>query len=90
VSTPVLAVPTAAVRADSGSASVLAIVGDRVERRTIVVGSRDNAAGLIEVRSGLAAGDRVVVAPGSGVAPGTVIKLAADSTSDSSRPAGGR
>ena len=90
MSTPVLAVPTAAVRADSGSASVFAVVGDRVERRAIVVGSRDDAAGLLEVRSGLAAGDRVIVAPGSGVAPGTVIKLTADSTADSSRPVGGR
>ena len=89
VATPVLAVPTAAVRADSGSASVLAVVGDRVERRAIVIGSRDDAAGLVEVRSGLAAGDRVIVAPGSGVAAGTVIKLAADSASESSRPAGG-
>ena len=90
VATPVLAVPTAAVRADSGSASVLAVVSNRVERRPIVVGARDDAAGLVEVRSGLSAGDRVVVAPGSGVAPGTVIKLATASTSDSSRPAGGR
>jgi RND family efflux transporter MFP subunit len=70
VSMPVLAVPTAAVRADSASsASVLAVVGDRVERRTIVVGARDDAAGLLEIRSGLSAGDRVIVAPGSGVAP---------------------
>jgi RND family efflux transporter MFP subunit len=90
VTTPVLAVPTAAVRADSGSASVFAVVGDRVERRAIVTGSRDEAVGLIEVRSGLAAGDRVIVAPGSGIAPGTVIKLTSDSTSDSSRPVGGR
>jgi RND family efflux transporter MFP subunit len=90
VSTPVIAVPAAAVRADSGATSVFAVVGDRVERRAIVVGSRDDAAGLLEVRSGLTAGDRVIVAPGSGVVPGTVIKLAADSTFDSSRPAGGR
>ena len=89
-STPVLAVPTAAVRTDSGSASVLAVVGDRVERRAIVIGSRDDAAGLLEVRSGISAGDRVIVAPGSGVAPGTVIKLSTDSTSETSRPAGGR
>jgi RND family efflux transporter MFP subunit len=90
VSAPVLAVPIAAVRADSSGASVLAIVGNRVERRAIVIGSRDDAAGLLEVRSGLSAGEQVVVAPGAGVAPGTVIKLAADSTSESSRPAGGR
>jgi membrane fusion protein, multidrug efflux system len=90
VVTPVLAVPTAAVRSDSGGVSVLAVVGDRVERRAIVVGSRDGAAGLLEVRSGLVAGDRVIVAPGSGIAPGTTIKLAADSTVVASRTVGGR
>ena len=102
-SAPVLAVPAAAVRADTTGSSVMLIVGDRVERRTVVVGSRDDAAGLLEVRSGLSAGDRVIVAPGAGIAPGTVIRLAvipsearnrgrpvrADS-SESSRPAGGR
>ena len=72
VSTPVLAVPAAAVRADSGSASVLAVVGDRVERRVVIVGSREDAAGLLEVRSGLSAGDRVIVAAGAGVAAGTL------------------
>ena len=89
VSTPVLAVPTAAVRADSGSASVLAVVGDRVERRVVVIGSRDDAAGLLEVRSGLSAGDRVIVAPGAGVEAGTLIRLATDSV-PSPQLAGGR
>ena len=89
VSTPLLAVPTAAVRVDGSSSSVFAVVGDRVERREIVPGVRDDAAGLLEVRSGLSAGDRVIVAPGSGVAPGTVVRLAPDS-SNTSRPNGGR
>jgi RND family efflux transporter MFP subunit len=90
VSTPVLAVPTSAVRADSSSTSVLVVAGDKVEQRAIVVGARDDAAGLLEIRSGLTAGDRVIVAPGGGVAPGTVIKLATDSAAQNARPAGGR
>jgi len=88
-SAPVLAVPTAAVRADSAGATVMLVVGDRAERRAVVVGSRDDAAGLFEVRSGLSAGDRVIVAPGAGLAPGTVVRFTADS-SESSRPVGGR
>ena len=87
-SAPVLAVPTPAVRADSAGATVMLVVGDRVERRAVVVGSRDDAAGLFEVRAGLSAGDRVIVAPGAGVAPGTVIRFTAES--ESSRPVGGR
>jgi len=82
-------VPTAAVRADSTGATVMLVRGDRVERRAVVVGSRDDAAGLLEIRSGLSPGDKVLVAPGAGVAPGTVIRLA-DASSESSRPAGGR
>jgi len=90
VATPVLAIPTSAVRADSVGAAVLIVAGDKVERRTIVIGSRDDAAGLLEVRSGLTTGDRVIVAPGSGVAPGTAIRLAADSSAENARAAGGR
>jgi RND family efflux transporter MFP subunit len=90
VPTPVLAIPTSAVRADSGAAAVLVVTGDKVELRPIVIGARDDAAGLLEVRSGLTTGDRVIVAPGSGVAPGTIIKLAADSSAENARPAGGR
>ena len=90
VTTPVLAIPLSAVRSDSGAANVLVIAGDKVERRAIVIGSRDDAAGLLEVRSGLTAGDRVIVAPGSGVAAGTLIKLGADSLTGNARPSGGR
>jgi len=88
-SAPVLAVPTAAVRQDGQSAAVFTVVGNRVERREIVVGARDDAANLFEVRSGLSAGDRVIVAPGSGLAPGTIVRLKSDST-NTSPPVGGR
>ena len=88
-STPTLAIPTAAVRAEGNTTTVLAVAGNRVERREIVVGARDDASSLFEVRSGLTAGDRVIVAPGSGIAPGTMVRLTSDS-SNTSRPDGGR
>jgi RND family efflux transporter MFP subunit len=88
-SAPVLAVPTAAVRIDSGSATIFVVDGDKVVRRAIEVGARDDAAGLLEVRSGLAEGERVIVAPGTGLKPGTAVYIASDS-SEASRPAGGR
>jgi len=88
-SAPVLAVPAAAVRTDSGSAHIFVVDGDKVARRAIEVGARDDAAGLLEVRGGLAQGERVIVAPGAGLKPGTVVRIASDS-SENSRPAGGR
>lgn len=58
-----IAVPAAAVMYGSESASVLRINGDRVEARLITTGLR--AAGLIEVKSGLAEGDLVVAKAGT-------------------------
>ena len=56
---PRLTVPRAAVRTDQGQSIVFVVVEDRVERRAVRV---DDARGdQVEVVSGLAAGDRVVV-----------------------------
>ena len=89
VTKPVLAIPTAAVQVSGDSAAVFTVLNDRVERRAISVGARDDAAGMTEVRSGLTAGDRVIVAPGRGVAAGASVRLTSDSIT-ASRPEGGR
>jgi RND family efflux transporter MFP subunit len=54
-----LTVPRAAIRADQGQSIVFVLVDDRVERRAVRVG--DATGDQVEVQSGLAAGDRVVV-----------------------------
>lgn len=60
-----LVVPAAAVRGQGADQHVLVVVGDSVERRAVQAGSRDDARGVVAVESGLAAGERVIVSPGS-------------------------
>jgi HlyD family secretion protein len=56
---PRLTVPRAAIRTDQGQSIVFVLLEDRVERRAVRVG--DATGDQVEVQSGLAAGDRVVV-----------------------------
>jgi hypothetical protein len=56
---PALLVPKAAVRTDQGQSIVFVVAGDRVERRAIRTG--DAKGDLVEVVSGLSAGERVVI-----------------------------
>ena len=56
---PRLRVPRAAVRTDQGQSIVFVVSGDHVERRAIRAG--DAVGDAIEVTSGLAAGERVVI-----------------------------
>ena len=56
---PRLTVPRAAIRTDQGQSIVFVVVEDRVERRAVRVG--DARGDQVEIASGLAAGDRVVV-----------------------------
>jgi RND family efflux transporter MFP subunit len=54
-----LTVPKAAIRTDQGQSIVFVVAGDRVERRAVRTG--DAKGDQVEVVSGLAAGERVVV-----------------------------
>jgi hypothetical protein len=56
---PTLSIPKAAVRTDQGQSIVFVVVEDRVERRAVRVG--DARGDQVDIVSGLAAGDRVVV-----------------------------
>lgn len=75
----VVVVPVGAVREGSGKFWVLRIDSGRIERRDVTVGSRDEAAGLVVITSGLVAGDRVISSPGLQIAAGTRITVATDS-----------
>ncbi|HEX2205392.1 MAG TPA: efflux RND transporter periplasmic adaptor subunit, partial [Longimicrobium sp.] len=59
-----LTVPAAAVRGQGADQHVLVIDGDSVVRRTVALGERDDARGVVAVESGVSAGDRVIVSPG--------------------------
>lgn len=63
---------------DGASASVFVIQGNKIVRRLVVLGARDDASGQIEVRSGLAAGERVIVTPSAELREGTTVTVAAD------------
>ncbi len=61
----VLVVPAAAVRGQGAEQHVLAVVGDSVVRRPVTLGGRDDTRGVVAVQSGLRAGERVIVSPGT-------------------------
>lgn len=71
----VLAVPSGAVRTQDAGTYVWVIEENRLERRPVVTGVRDDATGMVEIVSGLSAGDRVLAVPGS-VQEGTVVRFA--------------
>lgn len=74
----VLAVPAAAVRTESAGTYVWLIENNRLVRRPVTIGARD-ARGLVEIVSGLNAGDKVLAAPGA-VQEGTPVRVGGATT----------
>jgi RND family efflux transporter MFP subunit len=58
---PVLAVPQRAVHEDAGATYVYTLRDDKIARTTVKVGAAAPGGSFVEVREGLAAGDRVIV-----------------------------
>lgn len=75
-----IVVPVGAVREGSGKFWVLRLDQGKIERRDVTVGTRDEAAGLVVITSGLALGDQVITSPGLQIAAGTRITVATDTT----------
>ncbi|HSG80908.1 MAG TPA: efflux RND transporter periplasmic adaptor subunit [Gemmatimonadota bacterium] len=67
-------VPSAAVKDDAGRQVVWVVSGDRVERREVEAGPVSG--GRREIRSGLAGGERVVVAGAEGLEDGARVRVA--------------
>ncbi len=69
-------VPLAAVREDAGKSYVFTLEGGKLAVRNIVLGLREEQAGLVEVKSGLEAGTQVVNArmPGLKAGASAVVK----------------
>ncbi len=59
---PVIAVPLTAVREQAGRSFVFVIENDTIARRPVKPGMRSEAQNLVEIREGIAAGERVVTA----------------------------
>lgn len=60
-SEPVLAVPQRAVHQDAGAAYVYILRDDKIARTSVKVGATTPGSTFVEIRAGLAAGDRVIV-----------------------------
>ena len=69
---PRLLVPKGAVRTVDGTAIVFVVRGERAERRAVKTGANDGD--LVEVISGLTAGDRVVTEGAATLADGARVK----------------
>jgi RND family efflux transporter MFP subunit len=72
-------VPKAAVRleGDQRAPVVYVVSGDRVSRRSVVLGVEDQDRGLVQVTSGVQAGERVIVGPVDRVSDGMRVEIAA-------------
>jgi multidrug efflux pump subunit AcrA (membrane-fusion protein) len=60
---PVLSIPAAAVRVESGVPIVYTLANDKIDRKQVTVGSQVEGSDHVEVREGLGDGERVIVAP---------------------------
>jgi RND family efflux transporter MFP subunit len=77
----VLAVPAAAIRREGDTSFVWVLANGALDRKPVRVGLRDEARDLIEVLSGLAEGEQVVIGAVEGFMPGRIAKLSvADTT----------
>lgn len=72
-----LTAPLTGVRTGpDGGTYVLVIEDGKLARRDVTVGATDEQAGVVEITTGLQGGERVVIGPGEGLAPGQAVELA--------------
>lgn len=76
-----LTVPEAAVDMRGLAPTVLRLRGGRAEKVDVQLGTRDEESERVEVRSGLAPGDTVLIGPALGITPGTPLKVSAPNDS---------
>jgi membrane fusion protein, multidrug efflux system len=74
---PVLAVPQRALRYEVGSPFVYTLENGKIVRKPVTVGTQVEGEGFSEVRSGLAAGERVIIADIGDRKPGSEAKVVA-------------
>ena len=67
-----LALPVTAITTSGNESTVLAVVNDKVQRRTVATGL--TARGLVEIKSGVAEGDSVIARAGSFLRDGDSVR----------------
>jgi RND family efflux transporter MFP subunit len=82
-SEPVLAVPQRAVHEEAGAAYVYTLRDDKIVRTAVKVGAASPGSTLVEVREGLAAGDRVIITEITAAQVGQRVLVRPASASDS-------
>jgi RND family efflux transporter MFP subunit len=71
-----IAVPSAGVRRDAQGASyVLVVAQGKVVRRDVTTGVTDEIQGLVEIKTGLQAGDIAIVGPVEGLKAGDLVEI---------------
>jgi membrane fusion protein (multidrug efflux system) len=85
---PVPSLPIGAVRIESGQSYVWTVEGGKLARRLVVLGRRDDEAGLVEIRTPLPAGSQVLAVRFDKLKEGApVIVKAPSSSSNAASPA---
>jgi RND family efflux transporter MFP subunit len=74
-----LTAPVSAIDLRSAEPAVMRIKGGRVERVPVQLGLRDETAERVELKSGVQAGDTLLVGAAQGISPGTVVKVSVPS-----------
>ncbi len=69
-----ITIPRLALRTDEKGQYVLIVEGDRIARRDVTTGPDTGSPATVVIESGLRAGDRVIVTPGTTLTPGTRIR----------------
>ncbi|MCL4760746.1 MAG: efflux RND transporter periplasmic adaptor subunit [Burkholderiales bacterium] len=87
-STPAPTLPIAAVRTEAGQTYVWTIDGGKLARRVVVVGRRDEEAGLVELRTAFPAGTQVLAARFDNLKEGApaIVRAASSSTNAGAKP----
>ena len=70
-----LAAPSAAVRTEAGQQFAMVVENGKVARREVHAGLTDPGRDLVQIVSGLAAGDVVVTGPIDGLTPGRAVEI---------------
>lgn len=71
-------IPVTAVLGSGTNASVFVIENNALTRRTVTLGPRDDASGVVAVTSGLKAGERVLARPTAAVTEGQPVVVGSD------------
>jgi RND family efflux transporter MFP subunit len=78
--------PVTAVDARTSTPSVFRIKGGKVERVSVQLGLRDESSERVEIKSGVALGDTLLLGAAQGITPGTIVRVSSPSDTEGTQP----